>query len=183
MGQMLRAADRRRVTRQRRRPAPRQTSRCQTRRAKGRQAASRFGSSSQITDHGGATDPKELKRIVAERIDTMAVSDLKAKMARAQAVLGLEGQAILKDRATLRREADRLAADLKEFAQDSQIQDIEALLANEGFRNELSQALQIGDEKGRAAAILESLKKNRVDVGLAEEGCCRSQSQGRCFAL
>ncbi len=111
------------------------------------------------------TDPKELKRIVAERIDTMAVSDLKAKMARAQAVLSLEGQAILKDRATLRREADRLAAALKDFAQDSQIQDIEALLANEGFRNELSQALQIGDEKGRAAAILESLKKNRVDVG------------------
>ena len=110
------------------------------------------------------TDPKELKRIVAERIDTMAVSDLKKKMARAQAVLSLEGQTILKDRAKLRRDADRLAADLKEFAQDTKIQDVEALLANDAFRTELLQALQIGDKKEQVAAIMEILNKNHVDV-------------------
>ncbi len=127
------------------------------------QAESAVQSKSATT--AGVIDPNELKRQLAKDIDTMDVGDLKKKMARAQAVLSLEGQAILKDRATLRRESDRLAALLKEFGQDSQIQDIEVLLANEGFRNELLQALQIADEKGRVAAILDGLKKNRVDVG------------------
>ena len=121
------------------------------------QAESAVQSKSATT--AGVIDPNELNRQLAKDIDTMDVGDLKKKMARAQAVLSLEGQAILKDRATLRRESDRLAALLKEFGQDSQIQDIEVLLANEGFRNELLQALQIADEKGRVAAILDGRRR------------------------
>ena len=99
----------------------------------------------------------------------MDIKDLKAKMGRARAVLGLEGQTVLKDRAIMRQGRDRTAAALKEIELDPRVKDAQALLANEGFRQEVTQALQITEKEKQAAAAMEVLKKNQVDVPVPQE--------------
>lgn len=108
--------------------------------------------------------PQELRLQIARRIDTMDVSDLKMKMARAQAVLSLDGQAMLKDRALMRRDYERASATLKELDQDTRLNDVEKLLADEGFRSALLQAIQLPDERARVTAVMDILKKNQVDI-------------------
>ena len=111
------------------------------------------------------TDPKELKRIVAERIDTMAVSDLKAKMARAQAVLSLEGQAILKDRATLRREADRLAAALKDLRKIPKFRTLRPCWRTKGFAMNFHKHCRSETKKDERPRSLRASRRIASNVG------------------
>ncbi len=104
----------------------------------------------------------ELKRDIARRLDTMDARDLMNKMARAQAVLGLEGQSMLKDQAVLRRERQKAFSILKVLADDPQLKGAESLFANESFRSELLEALNRSDEKEQLKAVSEILDKHNV---------------------
>ena len=109
-------------------------------------------------------DTKELKRLVARQIDVMDVQDLMQKMARAQAVLGLEGQTLLKNRASLRRQQDRATSIVTRIESDPLVTDAQALFQNEAFRQEVLTALELPSEEETMTAITEILKKNRVDA-------------------
>lgn len=109
-------------------------------------------------------DTKDLKKLIAQQIDVMDVQDLMKKMARAQAVLGLEGQTLLKNRASLRRQQDRANSIVTRIESDPLVTDAQALFQNEAFRQELLTALELPSEEEAMTAIAEILKKNRVDA-------------------
>ncbi len=117
-----------------------------------------------VGPQAATADVEQLKKLIARQLDVIDAKHLMQKMARARAVLGLEGQTLLKNRATLRREHGRAVSFLQRMEGDPLVRDAEALFANRGFREQLLRALELPTEDEQLTAVSEILRENQVDV-------------------
>ena len=108
-------------------------------------------------------DPAQLKAIIDTELDQMKVDDVLKRVARAHAVLSRNGQAALRDRATVRLARDQANCVISRLQFDPKVAEAADLLKADTVQAELAKVAEIQEENQQAAAFAEFLKKNNIE--------------------